>query len=41
MDISPKHIVTTAAVVINKNNQILLINGLKRGWDIEEDSDFI
>lgn len=31
---SPKHIVTAAAVVINDNNEILLIYGSKRGWEI-------
>ncbi|MEC0373636.1 NUDIX hydrolase [Paenibacillus chibensis] len=34
MDNSPKHIVTAAAVVLNDNNEILLINGPKRGWEI-------
>ncbi|SDE43964.1 ADP-ribose pyrophosphatase YjhB, NUDIX family [Paenibacillus sp. UNCCL117] len=34
MTTSPKHTVTAAAVVLNKNNEILLINGPKRGWEI-------
>lgn len=34
MQISPKHTVTAAAVVLNHNNNILLINGPKRGWEI-------
>ncbi|MDF2963592.1 MAG: ADP-ribose pyrophosphatase [Paenibacillus sp.] len=34
MDYSPKHIVTAAAVVLNQENKILLINGPKRGWEI-------
>jgi 8-oxo-dGTP pyrophosphatase MutT (NUDIX family) len=34
MDHSPKHIVTAATVILNKNNEILLINGPKRGWEI-------
>lgn len=28
------HIVTAAAVVLNTNNEILLLNGPKRGWEI-------
>lgn len=34
METSPKHILIAAAVVLNKNNEILLINGSKRGWEI-------
>lgn len=34
MEISPKHTVTAAAVVMNSDNKILLINGPKRGWEI-------
>ncbi|MNT18559.1 putative 8-oxo-dGTP diphosphatase YtkD [compost metagenome] len=34
MIISPRHTVTAAAVVLNDNNEILLINGPKRGWEI-------
>lgn len=34
MMISPKHTVTAAAVVLNDNNEILLIHGPKRGWEI-------
>lgn len=34
MDISPKHILTAAVVVLNNNSEILLINGPKRGWEI-------
>lgn len=30
----PKHIVSAAAIVINKNNEILLINGPRRGWEM-------
>lgn len=34
MDTSPSHILVAAAVVININNEILLINSPKRGWEI-------
>lgn len=34
MEHNPKHIVTAAAVVLNDQNEILLINGVKRGWEI-------
>ncbi|WP_422657556.1 NUDIX hydrolase [Paenibacillus sp. EC2-1] len=34
MDTSPRHILVAAAVVININNEILLINSPKRGWEI-------
>lgn len=34
MDTSPRHILVAAAVVININNEILLINSSKRGWEI-------
>ncbi|AOZ94656.1 NUDIX hydrolase [Paenibacillus crassostreae] len=34
MDKSPKHTVVAAAVVINDHNEILLLNGPKRGWEI-------
>lgn len=34
MDNSPKQIVVAAAVVLNHNHEILLINGPKRGWEI-------
>jgi len=31
---SPKHKVVAAAVVVNDNSEILLLNGPKRGWEI-------
>lgn len=31
---SPKHIVSAAAVVINDQNEILLIKGPRRGWEM-------
>ncbi|MNC02137.1 putative 8-oxo-dGTP diphosphatase YtkD [compost metagenome] len=34
MDQSPKHTVVAAAVVLNENSDILLLNGPKRGWEI-------
>jgi 8-oxo-dGTP diphosphatase len=34
MNYPPKHIVTAAAVVLNKDNKILLLKGPKRGWEI-------
>lgn len=30
----PKHIVSAAAIVINDNNEILLIKGPRRGWEM-------
>lgn len=30
----PKHIVSAAAVVLNERNEILLIKGPRRGWEI-------
>lgn len=33
MDQSPKHTVVAAAVVLNENSDILLLNGPKRGWE--------
>ncbi|MDR4889790.1 NUDIX hydrolase [Fredinandcohnia sp. QZ13] len=30
----PKHIVSAATIVINENNEILLIKGPKRGWEM-------
>lgn len=30
----PKHIVSAAAIVINENNEILLIKGPRRGWEM-------
>jgi 8-oxo-dGTP diphosphatase len=30
----PKHIVSAAAIVVNDNNEILLINGPRRGWEM-------
>ncbi|MFD1135949.1 NUDIX hydrolase [Paenibacillus urinalis] len=30
----PKHIVSAAAVVVNDNNEILLIRGPRRGWEM-------
>lgn len=34
MIISPMHIVTASAVVLNQENRIQLLNGPKRGWEI-------
>lgn len=31
---SPKHIVSAAAIVINDKNEILLIKGPRRGWEM-------
>jgi 8-oxo-dGTP diphosphatase len=31
---SPKHFVSAAAIVINENNEILLIKGPHRGWEM-------
>lgn len=31
---TPKHIVSAAAIVINDNNEILLIKGPRRGWEM-------
>lgn len=30
----PKHIVSAAAIVLNERNEILLIKGPKRGWEM-------
>lgn len=30
----PKHTVVAAAVVVNDNSEILLLNGPKRGWEL-------
>ncbi|MFD0698016.1 NUDIX hydrolase [Paenibacillus sp. GCM10027628] len=30
----PKHIVSAAAIVINDNNELLLIKGPRRGWEM-------
>ncbi|SOC42636.1 NUDIX hydrolase [Ureibacillus acetophenoni] len=30
----PKHIVSAATIVINENNEILLIKGPRRGWEM-------
>jgi 8-oxo-dGTP diphosphatase len=30
----PKHIVSAAAIVVNDNNEILLVNGPRRGWEM-------
>jgi 8-oxo-dGTP diphosphatase len=30
----PKHIVSAAAIVINEKNEILLIKGPRRGWEM-------
>lgn len=30
----PRHFVSAAAIVINDNNEILLIKGPKRGWEM-------
>ncbi|QSF46977.1 NUDIX hydrolase [Paenibacillus tianjinensis] len=34
MNPSPKHTVVAAAVVLNEDHDILLLNGPKRGWEI-------
>ena len=31
---TPKHIVSAAAIVINENNEVLLIRGPHRGWEM-------
>ncbi|MFC4099147.1 NUDIX hydrolase [Paenibacillus xanthanilyticus] len=31
---APKHIVSAAAIVVNEHNEILLIKGPKRGWEM-------
>ncbi|SMF80126.1 ADP-ribose pyrophosphatase YjhB, NUDIX family [Paenibacillus uliginis N3/975] len=31
---TPKHIVSAATVVLNDNNQILLLKGPRRGWEL-------
>jgi 8-oxo-dGTP diphosphatase len=30
----PRHIVSAAAIIVNDNNEILLINGPRRGWEM-------
>lgn len=30
----PKHIVSASAIVINENNELLLIKGPRRGWEM-------
>lgn len=30
----PKHIISASAIVINDHNEILLINGSLRGWEM-------
>jgi 8-oxo-dGTP pyrophosphatase MutT (NUDIX family) len=30
----PKHVVSAAAIVVNENNEILLIRGPRRGWEM-------
>lgn len=30
----PKHIVSAAAIVMNENNEILLVRGPRRGWEM-------
>ncbi|WP_309118316.1 NUDIX hydrolase [Paenibacillus sp.] len=30
----PKHIVSAAAIVLNENNEVLLIKGPRRGWEM-------
>ena len=32
--ITPKHIVSAATIVLNSKNEILLIKGPKRGWEV-------
>ncbi|PYI54287.1 NUDIX hydrolase [Paenibacillus flagellatus] len=34
MSLPPKHIVTAAAIVLDRENRILLLNGPKRGWEM-------
>ncbi|WP_127586342.1 NUDIX hydrolase [Paenibacillus koleovorans] len=31
---APKHIISAAAIVVNERNEILLIKGPKRGWEM-------
>lgn len=31
---TPKHIVSAATIVLNSKNEILLIKGPKRGWEM-------
>lgn len=31
---TPKHILSAATVVLNDNNQILLLKGPRRGWEL-------
>ena len=31
---APKHIVSAAAIVVNDRNEVLLIKGPKRGWEM-------
>lgn len=31
---APKHIVSAATIVVNERNEILLIKGPKRGWEM-------
>lgn len=31
---TPKHIVSAAAIVLNNQNEILLIKGPRRGWEM-------
>jgi 8-oxo-dGTP diphosphatase len=31
---TPKHIVSAAAIVMNENNELLLIKGPRRGWEM-------
>jgi len=31
---SPKHILSAAAIVVNENNELLLIKGPRRGWEM-------
>lgn len=33
-NITPKHIVSAATIVLNSHNEILLIKGPKRGWEM-------
>jgi 8-oxo-dGTP diphosphatase len=32
--VTPKHIVSAAAIVLNEKNEILLIKGPRRGWEM-------
>lgn len=34
IDTTPKHIVSAATIVLNSKNEILLIKGPKRGWEM-------